>query len=61
MRDLAGTRAGKLFLVLGLLLLTSINCEDKTNDNSNLCYSLDSIFFIFDQYLEFNFVPKLLT
>lgn len=60
-RDLAGTRAGKLFLVLGLLLFTSINCEDKTNDNNNLCYSLGSIFFIFDQYLEFNFVPKLLT
>lgn len=58
MKDLAGTRAGKLFLVFGVLLFTSIKCESKTNKNINLCYSPGIIFLIFDQYLEFNFVPK---
>lgn len=48
----------KLFLVVGLLLCTSIKNESKTNEKINLCYSLDIIFLIFDQYLEFNFDSK---
>lgn len=57
-KDLAETRAGKLFLVLRLLLFTSIKCESEIHENTNLCYSLGIIFLIFDQYLGFNFVPK---
>lgn len=57
--SLAGTRVRKIFLVLGLLLFTSLKCEDKTSENLNLCCSAGIIFLLFDLHLDFNFAPNI--